>query len=398
MFKLSSSSSLSVALTLGGALVASRANAQCSPAANAPRATWDTSNAKLAPDTRPSADGIALIHGIACRPDLQIDDGVIEFELAQPAGGFAGIAFRMQSSADYEIVYFRWSNDGRWVGVQYQPVFEGETTWQLYPGAGYETDLPPRVYTRRGGWMPVRLVIAGNRADVFVGDSAKPVLQVRELKRPRARGAVAIWSSGLDTWKQPTAQVRSLRVMPLGDLTLAPMPADSVSPGALTRWRVSSRFAAPDSIAFPEMLPDAARRDISESRVIDAERSGLVNLTASVGNPAGRQRTNVFGGAGWGVAYASVTVHADREQTRRLSVSYSDAIGIYLNGALVYTGDNRNEVRGKNQLGLVSYEGETVPLHLHAGDNEIVLAVADKAFGWGFRARLDSLAAIGVSP
>ena len=64
----------------------------------------------------------------------------------------------------------------------------------------------------------------------------------------------------------------------------------------------------------------------------------------------------------------------------------------------MYAGDNRTDVRGKNQLGLVSYEAETVPLRLHAGDNEIVLAVADKAFGWGFRARLDSLAAVVVSP
>jgi hypothetical protein len=390
--------SFPLTLTLAVTLGAATARAQCAPASNAPRGAWDASNAKLAPGTHPSADGVALVHGIACRPDLQIDDGVIEFELAPAAGGFAGIAFRMQSSADYEIVYFRWSSDGRWVGVQYQPVYEGETTWQLYPGTGYEADLPPRVYTRRGGWMPVRLVIAGSRADVFVGDSAEPVLHVEELKRPRARGAIAIWSSGQDTWKQPTARVRALRVMPLGNLTLAAMPAAKAAPNALTRWRVSSRFAAPDSIAFPDRLPADARRDISEARVVNAEASGTVNLTSIVGNPAGRQTTNVFGGAGWGVAYASVTLRSDRDQTRRLSVSYSDAIGVYVDGALVYTGDNRTEVRGKNQLGLVGYEAETIPLRLRAGDNEIVLAVSDRAFGWGFRARLDSLGGVTVTP
>lgn len=390
-------SSLSVALTLG-ALLARSAQAQCAPAADAPRGVWDTSNAKLAPNTRPKADGIALIHGIACRADLQIDDGVIELELAESAGGFAGVAFRMQSSADYEIFYFRAGANGRWAGVQYQPVYEGETTWQLYPGAGYEADLPPKVYTRRGGWMPVRIVIAGSRADVFVGDSAEPVLRVRELKRRRARGAIGIWSTGLDAWKQPTGLVRGLRVSPLGGLTLAAVAPDSAAAGQLVRWRVSSRFAKPDSLAFPDTLAGAARRDVAEGRVVEAERSGLVNLTAAVGNPAGRQATNVFGGAGWGVAYASVTLHADRAQTRRLSLAYSDAIGVYVDGALAYTGDDRTEVRGKNQLGLVSYEAETVPLRLHAGDNQIVLAVADKAFGWGFRARLDSLADVSISP
>ena len=391
-------SSFFVALALGVSLVAPGADAQCSATTNAARGTWDTSNAALAPGTRPKQDGISLIRGIACRGDLQIDDGIIEFELAAPAGGFAGIAFRMQSAADYEIVYFRWSPDGRWAGVQYQPVYEGETTWQLYSGASYETDLPPKVFTRRGGWMPVRIVVAGNRADVYVGDSAAPVLRVRELKRPRARGAIGIWSTGLEKWKQPTAAVRALHVMPLGDLTVASMPPDTASPGQLTRWRVSSRFAAPDSIAFADSLSQDVRRDIAEGRVIDAEPSGTVNLTATVGNPAGRQTTNVFGGAGWGVAYAHVTLHSDRDQTRRLSVSYSDAIGVYLDGTLVYTGDNRSDVRGKNSLGLVSLEAESIPLRLHAGDNDIVLGVADKAFGWGFRARLDSLASVRVDP
>lgn len=389
--------SLFVALTLG-ALFASSAESQCAPASNTSRGAWDTSQAKLAPGTRPKPDGIALIHGIACRADLQIDDGIIEFELAESAGGFAGIAFRMQSAADYEILYFRAGANGRWAGVQYQPVYEGETTWQLYPGAGYEADIPQKVFKRRGGWMPVRIVIAGSRADVFVGDSAEPVLRVRELKRPRARGAIGIWSTGQDTWKQPTGFVRELHVYPLGALTLAAAAPDSAPAGQLVRWRVSSRFAKPDSIAFSDKLPDDARRDVVAGKIVEAEGSGLVNLTASIGNPAGRQTTNVFGGAGWGVAYATVTLHSNRAQTRYLSLSYSDAVGLYVDGALVYIGDNRADMRGPNSLGLVSHEAETVPLRLHVGDNEVVLAVADKAFGWGFRARLDSLGEVSVSP
>ena len=49
-------------------------------------------------------------------------------------------------------------------------------------------------------------------------------------------------------------------------------------------------------------------------------------------------------------------------------------------------------------LGLVGNESETIDLRLHAGRNELVLAVTDKAFGWGFRAKIDSLDGLTIVP
>ena len=385
-----------LAVTLSNTRLAP-AGAPCTPAPDAPSGTWDTSQATLPARSRATRDGIALVRGIACRADLAVDDGIIEFELAPSSNGFAGIAFRMSSAADYEIIYFRQGAEGRWAGVQYQPVYEGETTWQLYPGDGYEADLPARVATA-DGWTKVRLVIAGRRADLYVGNDTTPALRVRELKRTPARGPIALWAATSQKATSATATIRALRVRPLDGVTLAPVASDTAFPGQLTRWRVSQRFAAPDSLAFADTLSSEQRRAAHEGRLATAEPSGLVSLTAFVGNPAGPQRTNVFGGAGWGVAYANVTLHSSRDQTRRLSLSYSEAVGVYLDGALVYVGDNRYEARAKGQLGVVGREGETVPLHLHAGDNEIGLAIVDKAFGWGFRARLDSQDAVRVMP
>jgi hypothetical protein len=386
-----------LALTFGTVLVAPT-NPPCAPRLDAPSGAWATSQAMLPSGSRATPDGIALVRGIACRADLAIDDGIIELELAPSSNGFAGIAFRMSSAADYEIIYFRAGADGRWAGVQYQPVYEGETTWQLYPGDGYEADLPAHVATTGDGWTKVRLVIAGRRADLYVGNDATPALRVRELKRTPARGPIALWAATSKKTTSATATIRALRVRPLEGVTLAPVRADTASAGQLTRWRVSRRFAAPDSVAFADTLSSEARRAAHDGGTASAEPSGLVSLTAFVGNPAGPQVINVFGGAAWGVAYANVTLHSDRAQTRRLSLSYSEAIGVYLDGALVYVGDNRYEARAKGQLGVVGWEGETVPLHLHPGDNDIVLAIADKAFGWGFRARLDSLTAVQMVP
>jgi hypothetical protein len=386
-----------LALVLGATL-ADPARGQCASRPGAPSGIWDTTNATLPTATHPTPDGIGVVRGIACRPDLAVDDGVIEFELAPPTNGFAGIAFRMASSADYEIVYFRSGSKGRWTAVQYQPVYEGETTWQLYHGDGYEADLSARGATTSDGWMRVRLAIAGQRADLYVGDDTVPALRLRELKRARARGPIAVWAATSDKTTSATATVRALRVRSLDGLTLASVEPEAAMTGQLMQWRVSRRFAAPDSVRFADTLAAEGRRAADEGRVATAESSGLVNLTSFVGNPAGPQRTNVFGGAGWGVAYAKVTFQSDRPQTRRLTVSYSDAIGVYLDGVLVYAGDNRGEVRVKDDQGIVGRGGETVPLRLHSGDNQVVLAIADKAFGWGFRARIDSLGTVRATP
>jgi len=388
---------VALAMGLSFAGVARVAGAQCAPRPDALRGVWDTTSATLPVAVRPTAEGIGLVRGIACRPDLALDDGIVEFELAPPSDGFAGIAFRMASSADYEIVYFRTSAERRWIGVQYQPVYEGETTWQLYHGDGYEADIPARVGTTSDGWLRIRLIIAGQRADMYVGGDSTPLLRVRELKRARARGPIAIWAAGAEA-KGVTANVRALRVLPLGGVTLASLAPETASPGQLMRWRLSPRYSARDSTAFADTLSSEARRAVATGRVATAELSGLVNLTASIGNPAGAQRTNVFGGAGWGVAYAAVTIRSERAQTRRLSLSYSETVGVYLNGALVYVGDNTYGVRTKDNLGVVGHEGETVTLHLRPGDNEVVLAIVDKAFGWGFRARLDSLDGVSIVP
>lgn len=385
-----------LALTMSAPL-AGVSRAQCAPSREALAGVWDTTNATLPNAVRPTPDGIGLVRGIACRPDLALDDGIIEFELAPPSDGFAGIAFRMASSADYEIIYFRTNAERRWIGVQYQPVYEGETTWQLYHGDGYEADIPARIGTTADGWLRVRLIVAGQRADLYVGNDSAPTLRVRELKRARARGPIAIWAAGSEA-KGVTANVRALRGLPLGGVTLANMTPETASSGQLMRWRVSPRFPAHDSTAFADTLSSDARRAVAAGRVVMAESSGLVNLTATIGNPAGPQRTNVFGGAGWGVAYAAVTIRSERAQSRRLSLSYSETLGVYVNGALIYVGDNTYGVRTKDNLGVVGHEGETLALHLRPGDNDVVLAIADKAFGWGFRARLDSLDGVRVAP
>ncbi len=357
--------------------------------------TWALEHATLAANSTATPTGLRLLRGIAYRPDLSFSDGTIEFELAPPGGIFAGVAFRMDNTADYEIIYFITSENGeRWKAIQYQPVFSGETTWQLYNEAPYLASIPKEA----GRSLRVRIAIAANRADVFLNGDPMAILRVPDLKRDRAAGAIGFWSVAPDS--AAGNEIRNLHVDssripvvgdPMGERT-RPQP----SPRQLMRWRVSDRCAAPDGVHAPVTLPVGLAPDTW--RIVNAEPTGLINLTKAIGNPAGRQTTNVFGGAGWGLAYAAVSIDSAAARSVALSLSYSDGIGVYLNGRRLYAGDNSADSRYPDYLGTVGPESETIDLPLRAGRNELVLAITDKAFGWGFRAKLDSLDGLTIVP
>jgi len=353
---------------------------------------WNLDYAKVA-GPPPQPNRIALVAGMATRPDLRLQDGVIEFDLAPPSERFAGVAFRMRSSGNYEIVYFRPSDDGtRWAAMQYQPVFDGETTWQLYHGAGYEGSVPASL---GGKDLHVRILLSGARADVLLGDDTIPALRVPRLLPASGEGEVGFWvAPGIRAKPTPTA-LQNLRVDRNAALTLAPAATPASDPTQLNEWLLSARMPN-DSIFPPATLPDFVIHGGGKWIAAAAEPDGLINLNRHLGNAAGAQKTNVFGGAGWGIAYARIRIVSDREQTRRLSFSYSDGIGVYVNGKRVFAGRNDSDSRYVGYLGIVGAEADGIDVPFKRGITDVVIAVTDKAFGWGFRAKLDSLTGIRV--
>jgi hypothetical protein len=377
-------------LALVPALAASAAHAQSQAGS-----VWNLDYAKVADGPPPQPNHIALVGGMATRPDLRLENGVIEFDLAPPSERFAGVAFRMRSSGNYEIVYFRPSDDGtRWAAMQYQPVFDGETTWQLYHGAGYEGPVPASL---GGKDLHVRIVLSGSRADVLLGDDTIPALRVPRLLPATGEGDVGFWvAPGIHATPRPTV-LHNLRVDRNAALTLAPAPMPASDPTQLTEWLLSARMPN-DSIFSPATLPDFVVRGTGKWISASAEPGGLINLNRYLGNAAGAQKTNVFGGAGWGIAYARIRIVSDRVQTRRLSFSYSDGIGVYVDGKRIFVGRNDSDSRYAGYLGIVGAEADGIDLPLKRGTTDVVLAVTDKAFGWGFRAKLDSLSGISFDP
>ena len=327
---------------------------------------------------------LSVNRGMLVAPDIVFRDATIEFDVHAGPDAFAGLAFRMQGNADYDIVYLATDSTGRWREAQYQGVYQGETSWQLYPGAGYRGAIAASA--THHGWIHVRLVVNGTRARLWAGDGAAPVLDVPVLQRDARAGYVGLWSQGGNAGRATDAEIAALRI----DSTHVPSLDDgarvAAEPGALVDWQITARLSVADTTAALAELPTDVLADPARWHAVRAEASGLVNLTREAGNSSGPQAYNVFGGAGWGMALARTTFTVTNAETRRLELGYSDRVSVFLDGRLVYHGDNSYGAPG-GHLGRVRYDNATLDLSLAPGAHVLVLAVSDHQFGWGFEAR-----------
>jgi hypothetical protein len=145
---------------------------------------------------------------IAILSGSDFKDGVIEAEIAgaprkdapQDMRGFVGIAFRVQPHASHFECFFLRPTNGRADdqlrrnhSTQYisHPDFPWYRLREETPGV-YEsyTDLVP------GAWTPIRIVVSGIQAQLYVNGAEQPCLVVNDLKLGQTQGQIALWIGG----------------------------------------------------------------------------------------------------------------------------------------------------------------------------------------------------------
>lgn len=171
---------------------------------------------RLIPGKNPEEESVmALVTG------MEFKNGTIEADVAgiprpgapPAARGFVGIAFRVQSDpAHFEHLFIRPSNGRaddqlrRNHSVQYQslPDFPWYRLRKESPGV-YEsyTDL------ETGAWTKIRIVVTGNKAQLYVGGASEPCLIVNDLKLGDTHGRIALWSQ-----QTTDAYFSNLRITP----------------------------------------------------------------------------------------------------------------------------------------------------------------------------------------
>jgi len=142
---------------------------------------------------------------MAVVPGTDFEDGTLEVDVSgaprpgtgPSSKGFVGLAFRVQSGEAFELLYIRPVN-GR---VQDQAMRNHSTQYVSAPGFGWRKlrQENPWVYESYadltpGRWTHLKIVVAGDKAQLYVNGAKQPTLIVNDLKRGKSRGAVALWS------------------------------------------------------------------------------------------------------------------------------------------------------------------------------------------------------------
>jgi hypothetical protein len=323
---------------------------------------WNLSQAKVSEERgRDCLSGTAFLNGV------KLKDGVIDVDLlvtgkeANP-----GIFFRKSAEGEFERISLRPHRAGRsFDAVQYSPVFNGSDAWQLYSGPGYTAscELPT------DNWVHLRLEFRDSQARLFVDGSRTPALVVHDLNHNPVHGTL-----GLDAPQDGSAYFSRFSYREAAELEFPPAPTVAAIPGAITRWEISSVFK-PGNV---DVKKTPSQQDIEAPgwMTVESEESGLVNVARY------RKRSDADPACIW----ARVILKADDDVWRELKFGYSDAISIFCNGRLLYTGNSAYQQRDPSFLGITGYF-DSIYLPLEDGENELMVCVSDSTGGWGFMAK-----------
>ncbi|NNG16673.1 MAG: hypothetical protein HKM89_09340 [Gemmatimonadales bacterium] len=301
--------------------------------------------------------------------DLDVVDGVIEFDVAFPSTrSFTGVAWRVQDPQNFEQFYFRPHQSGNPDANQYTPVFNATSGWQLYHGPAYGTPIEYKY----DEWMHVRIVFKAGRGEVYL-DSNEPVLFIPEMKRPIQSGTVGFTTSALAPGYFANLTVREDASVTLNG---SPPEAPAIPPGMIMSWQVSNAFPDSTTIAEAVTLDESVTSGLTWT-TLPAEATGITNLARVQGRQAGN------------TAFARLVLESASQQVKTLRFGYSDRVKVYFNDRLIYGGDNTFQSRDYRYLGTIGLFDELY-LPLEPGRNEVWFAVTEGFGGWGIMAQVGS--------
>jgi hypothetical protein len=324
---------------------------------------------------------LRMVTGTAERPDLQLEDGTIDVDvMVSRQRSFVYVHFRAQGDGEYEEFYLRPHKSTLPDAVQYAPVYQGRSAWQLYHGA--RGTAAPAI--EPDTWHRLRIVLSGPRAAFFLGDTVKPFLVLPHLARDPRPGYITLRSFvPPGTAGSGSTRFSNLSVRPgVVAYDFAKLPALPAPPeGIVSTWEVGEPFAAPDT-ALSAISAEWTKRFTR----VPMEPEGFVQLHRHLKMPTVQRYVGTV---------ARFRVIAQAAGVRRLDLGFSDRVTAFLNGEPIFHRDDSYDFENRRD-GLISLDQAAVYLPLRAGINDVSLIVTDRFGGWAVMGRFPDMRGLRV--
>lgn len=320
---------------------------------------------------------VDLSSGLLNVKGAKMRDGTIDVDVATKSNAlFAGIAFRIESDANLEIVYLRPALSDTLEAMQYTPRLNGDAIWQLLNTSHEKATA----HFPKDQWFHIRLAVRGRTCTVFMNNNSDPTMTVTNLRRGDSDGAIGLWGLGGGAYFSNLSYAPSAGRAPLPDLP----PYKEA--GVISEWELSPAFDAADvdAATYPA--------SIAQWDKVRAEDPGFVLVNRYRTSPAmfpmpTREEMQKGRVKGAKLVFARAHISSSAAADKTLKIGYSDDIVVYLNGVPIFTGKNALGYRSDDALGVFGLS-DNVPIHLNAGDNQILVAVTEYNGGWAFECKI----------
>jgi hypothetical protein len=311
---------------------------------------------------------IYIDNGLAKLKDFEFTNGAIEFDVfLTRERGFPGVRFRIKDNGNSESFYLRSHLSGKPDANQAIPVFNGVTPWQLYFGAPYSFAYDYNY----SDWTHVRIVVNGQRAQIYLDHSEVPQLSWK-LVHPPSVGSIAIGGSFAPMYYANFKLTLSDTAM----VDFQPIIRKSI-PNLIQEWQLSDMFEESELNDLDNLNKLINDRQWNESVGIDE------GIAANIS-----RKVRLYNGQPGNTVFAKITIHSDKKQTRIFEFGYSDRVVAILNGKPIYKGNNKWQSRDYRYLGTIGIF-DAIYLDLEEGDNELLFAVSEDFGGWLITGRFD---------
>lgn len=321
-------------------------------------------------------DAIYLHQGAAILKQGEFLNGTIEFDVYMtPRQSFPGVYFRQYDGMNEESFFLRPHLSGKPDANQAASVINGVVGWQLYFGDRYSFKYDYH-FDR---WTHIKLVVNGDKAQVFLDHSEKPNLSWYLKHKPKA-GKVSI-GGGFAPMHYANFKIDKSATQ-LVDFKTKPVNIDKQ---LVQQWLISDSFE------------EVELKDLNGFSTLVEQRKWLKNVRIEENNVANiswvvdrrdRKKNTVL---------AKLVIHSDKAQTKRFEFGYSDRVIAYLNGQAIYGGTNRWRTRDYRYLGTVGLF-DSIFLNLKKGENTLLMAVSEDFGGWGVTGKFVDNEGIRLQP